>query len=141
MGAESLDESDEAVRGACLPRARVGGPGSSGSGGADACDDRLGGSPGVICALGVLSSLEAARRIVGRSESFPLVEPLVEELDELVVLSPSLDEARCRRGRSGSLSPGVLPLALDDPEPSIGWDASARSSAVPCRSCVILTAW
>ncbi len=140
------DEDGEALLDACLPRASVGGPGSSGSGDAGA-EDLLGGSPGVICACGVLSpSLATARRIRGRSGSLSLAdedEP-VEEFDALDavldVLSPSLDAALCSRGRSGSLSPALLLPPDADPDPSMGCDASARSSAVPCLNCVTLTA-
>ena len=142
-GAESPDEDDEALRGAGLPRASVGGPGSSGS--AEAAPDRPGASPGVICACGVLSpSLAAARRIRGRSGSSPLPEEdePEEELDAVLdVLSPSLEAALCSRGRSGSLSSELLARDTDpDPDPSIGCDASARSSAVPCLNCVTFTA-
>jgi hypothetical protein len=145
-GAESPDEDDEALRGAGLPRDSVGGPGSSGSGEGVALD-RLGGSPGVIWACGMLSpSLAVARRIRGRSGSSPLPEEDEPEegLDAalpivLDVLSPSLEAALCSRGRSGSLSSGLL--ARDtDPDPSTGCDASARSSAVPCLNCVTFTA-
>ena len=143
-GAESPDEEDEALRGAGLPRTSVGGPGSSGS--VEAALDRLGASPGVICACGVLSpSLVAARRIRGRSGS-PLEEDEPEEeLDavlaiELDVLSPSLEGALRSRGRSGSLSSALLLPRDTEPDPSIGCDASARSSAVPCLNCVTFTA-
>ena len=77
----------------------------------------------------------------GRSGS-SLVEEEDEEDDVLaveLVLSPSLEGARFSRGRSGSSLPELL-LPDRDPDPSIGCDASARSSAVPCRNCVTLTA-
>jgi hypothetical protein len=147
---ESLDELDEGAeeRAAGFPRASTGGPESSDEipGDEDGLADPPGESPGAISALGVSSPLlTAARRIRGGPLSSPLDE--LEELELLAALesSPLLDDARRSLGRSGSLSLPVEELLAeldeDDDDPSIGFDASVRSSGVPALNSDTFTAW
>jgi hypothetical protein len=88
----------------------------------------------------------------GRSLSSALDE--LEELELLccdaVESSPPLDDARRSLGRSESLSLELPPVEellvellpeLPEDEPSIGFDASVRSSGVPALNSDTFTAW
>jgi len=147
---DELEEGDES-RAAGLPRESTGGPESSDDEGR--ATDPPGESPGAISALGVPSPLlTAARRMRGRSLSSAL-----DEFEELELLcdggaesSPPLDDARRSLGRSESLSLELPPVEellvellpeLPDDEPSIGFDASVRSSGVPALNSDTFTAW
>jgi hypothetical protein len=97
--------------------------------------------------------LTAARRIRGRSESSALELLELLELFEAVegdedddASSPPLDDARRSFGRSGSLSLELPPVEvllaeLEEPDPSIDFDASVRSSGVPALNSDTFTAW